>query len=143
LPDPFIWQDPQENWHVLAHTFTKQPNGPDKQNSVSGHLFARHVEGPWTVSPIEPYPPNVTYADGSTQMLSTMERPKLMFDKAGHPIALVNGVSPIYPCDSCKGFGDAPPKGGCCWCKVTPGEDWTYTLMQPIRNSSRPSAGGL
>eukprot|EP01052_Picozoa_sp_SAG31_P063813 SAG31_NODE_22720_length_519_cov_1.095238_2_plen_26_part_01 len=26
-------------------------------------------------------------------MLSTMERPKLMFNDGGHPIALTNGVS--------------------------------------------------
>ena len=59
-------------------------------------------------------------------------RPKLMFDSSGNPIAIINGVSPIYPCDSCKGFGDAPTDGGCCWCKVKQGEDWTYTLMQPL-----------
>jgi hypothetical protein len=62
---------------------------------------------------------------------------KLMFDDVGNPIAITNGVSPVYPCDSCKGFGDAPPAGGCCWCKVKQGEDWTYTLMQPLGGSAR------
>ena len=103
LSKPFIWQDPQEHWHAFSHTYTRQPAGPDKQNSISGHLFARNLEGPWHVSPIEPYPPNVTYADGTSQPLSTMERPKLMFDAESNPIALVNGVSPIYPCNSCTG----------------------------------------
>jgi hypothetical protein len=120
-------------WHVLSHTYTHQPGGPHTQNSISGHLFARDIEGPWHVSPIEPYDNVVTYADNNTtQIFSTMERPKLMFDAEGNPIAITNGVSPVYPCDTCKGFGDAPKAGGCCWCKVKAGEDWTYTLMQPL-----------
>jgi hypothetical protein len=106
-------------WHVLSHTYTHQPGGPHTQNSISGHLFARDIEGPWHVSPIEPYDNVVTYADNNTtQIFSTMERPKLMFDAEGNPIAITNGV--------------APKAGGCCWCKVKAGEDWTYTLMQPL-----------
>jgi hypothetical protein len=31
-----------------------------------------------------------------------------MFDDDGNPIAITNGVSPVYPCDTCRGFGDAP-----------------------------------
>lgn len=139
--DPFIWQDPYGHWHALSHTYTSQPAGPGKQNSISGHLFARNLEGPWHVSPDEPYDNIVQYADKlgqirSSQTFSTMERPKLMFDAEGNPTQITNGVSPVYPCDSCKGFGDAPKEGGCCWCKVTPGEDWTYTLMQPIGGTS-------
>ena len=130
--DPFLWQDPSGHWHALSHTYTHQPAGPGKQNSISGHLFARHLEGPWHVSPDEPYNNIVRFADNTSQTFSTMERPKLMFDKDGNPTHITNGVSPVYPCDSCKGFGDAPKLGGCCWCKVTPGQDWTYTLMQPI-----------
>lgn len=156
--DPFLFQDPYGNWHVLSHTYTHQPAGPSEQNSISGHLYARNLEGPWLVSPDEPYDNLVHYADNTTQVgarlparvqtaadhrrcaphtqtFSTMERPKLMFDDSGNPTHITNGVSPVYPCDSCKGFGDAPKDGGCCWCKVTPGEDWTYTLMQPIGTS--------
>jgi len=49
----------------------------------------------------------VHYADGSSQAFSTMERPKLMFNSEGNPTHITNGVSPVYPCDSCRGFGDA------------------------------------
>ena len=131
--DPFLWQDVTGMWHALSHTYTHQPGGPGVQNSISGHLFARSVEGPWHVSPIEPYDSVVAYADdNTTETFSTMERPKLMFDGTGNPIAITNGVSPVFPCGTCKGFGDAPKLGGCCWCKVTPGQDWTYTVMQPV-----------
>ena len=90
------------------------------------------------MSPDEPYNNIVRFADNTSQTFSTMERPKLMFDKDGNPTHITNGVSPVYPCDSCKGFGDAPRGGGCCWCKVTPGEDWTYTLMQPLGSDAQP-----
>lgn len=73
----------------------------------------------------------IRYMDGSTQTFSTMERPKLLFSESGVPTHLINGVSPVYPCDTCI-VGNSPPGGGCCWCKVTPREDWTYTLMQPL-----------
>ena len=45
--------------------------------------------------------------DGTSQAFSTMERPKLMFNREGDPTHITNGVSPVYPCDSCRGFGDA------------------------------------
>ena len=100
--------------------------GAGENNSISGHMFSRDLLE-WTVSPIEPYDNAVQFADGTTQRFSTMERPKLLWSHdGGSPIALLNGVSPVYPCDSCNQArcgGDAPVGGGCCWCKVTPGED--------------------
>jgi hypothetical protein len=140
--DPFIWSDINGMWHALSHTYTHQPGGPYVQNSISGHLFARHIEGPWHVSPIEPYDSVVKYADHTNQTFSTMERPKLTFDESGNPIAITNGVSPVYPCDTCKGFGDAPVEGGCCWCKVKQGEDWTYTMMQLVGDVDHDSGIG-
>jgi hypothetical protein len=134
--DPFLWRDARGHWHVLSHTYTREGAGP--RNSISGHLFSRDLRA-WQVSPTEPYGNAVTYADGGgaaaatkPQRFSTMERPKLVFDGAtGEPTHLVNGVSGVYPCDTCI-VGDSPPGGGCCWCKITPGEDRTFTLMQPL-----------
>jgi hypothetical protein len=56
----FIFQDGNDNWHMLSHTYTHQPDGPSVENSISGHLFARHLEGPWEVTPEEPYDSIVT-----------------------------------------------------------------------------------
>jgi hypothetical protein len=78
--DPFLFQDANEHWHALSHTYTREGSGP--KNSISGHLFARSLEGPWHVSPIEPYDNLVNYTDGTSQHFSTMERPKLLFDEA-------------------------------------------------------------
>lgn len=135
-----VWrnQDVNNHWHILSHTYTRQPGGPDVQNSISGHLFSRNVEGPWTVSPDEPYDNVVTYEDGTSETFATLERPKLFFSANNTPTHITNGVSPVWPCGGCTGFGDAPTTGGCCWCKVKPGIDWTYTLMQPLRTTSTP-----
>lgn len=126
--DPFLFQDERGHWHILSHTYTEQGAGP--LNSISGHLFARDVHGPWTVSPVEPYSNIVRYTDGTEQTFSTVERPKLVFNERGVPTHLINGVSPVYPCDSCG--GGPPGQGWCCWCKLTAGLDYTYTLMQPL-----------
>jgi hypothetical protein len=66
-------------WHVLSHTYTHQPGGPHVQNSISGHLFARNITGPWHVSPIEPYDSVVAYAaTNTTETFSTMVRKRLL-----------------------------------------------------------------
>ena len=82
------------------------------------------------VSPTEPYSNVVRYTDGTEQTFSTIERPKLFFNKDGVPTHLINGVSPVYPCHSCG--GGPKGQGWCCWCKLTTGLDYTYTLMQPL-----------
>ena len=47
-------------------------------------------EGPWTVSPIEPYDSHLRYGDGTEETFSTMERPKLMFDVKVKSVRLMN-----------------------------------------------------
>ena len=126
--DPLLFQDERGNWHILSHTYTEQGAGP--LNSISGHLFATDVHGPWTVSPVEPYSNIVRYTDSTEQTFATVERPKLVFNERGVPTHLINGVSPVYPCSSCG--GGPPGQGWCCWCKLTAGMDYTYTLMQPL-----------
>lgn len=41
-----------------------------------------------------PYINVLTLADGSTQLLTTRERPKMVFNAAGDPTHLSNGVCP-------------------------------------------------
>ena len=65
--DPFLWQDVRGAWHILSHTYTHQPGGPGVQNSISGHLFATDVTGPWHVSPVEPYACNPCLATPSSR----------------------------------------------------------------------------
>jgi hypothetical protein len=76
-------------------------------STVSGHYFSRDGLS-WTASPFEPYGNEVHFTDGSSMLVSTRERPKLIFDLYGEPTHLVNGVcggssfcAPT-PCVNCK-----------------------------------------
>ena len=76
----------------------------------------------WGASPL--------HADRSTYQYATRERPQLVFADASRqrPVALTSAVSnqPIGPaCDSCT-------QGACSQCKITPGRDWTFTILQPL-----------
>lgn len=120
--DPMLWVDGRGRWHILAHCYV--PHYSEANDYVAGHLFS--ADGlEWDESPVEPYRHAVAYSDGSVQNFSTLERPKLAFAGGnGRPTHLFNGVSPQWPCGPC---------GGCTSCKVTPGTDWTYTLVRRLR----------
>ena len=119
--DPMLWVDPRGRWHILAHCYV--PHYSEANDYVAGHLFS--ADGlEWTESAVEPYRHAVGYSDGSVQNFSTLERPKLAIAAGGRPTHLFNGASPRWPCGPC---------GGCTSCKVTPGTDWTYTLVRQLR----------
>ena len=40
----------------------------------------------------------IKYADGTQQSLSRRERPHLVLDEQGEPLALTNGVTDEWPC---------------------------------------------
>ena len=105
--DPFLWQDNRGYWHTLAHAFTNVKCAghqvtPDC-NVISGHLFSRDGLTDWTTSTTEPYRFKIQYDDGTTCLLATRERPKLLFDSDGEPTHIYNGVAPM-------------PAGGCSVC---------------------------
>ena len=74
----------------------------------------------WHASPFEPYVNVVHFTDGTQQMLTTLERPKMLFNDAGVPTHLINGV--------CGGATYCAPRI-CCDCKYA---YWDYTLVQPL-----------
>ena len=46
----------------------------------------------WYASATSPFPNTIPITDGSTTLVSTRERPKILFDAAGDPTHLYNGV---------------------------------------------------
>ena len=60
----------------------------------------------WHASAVAPFGNTVTLTDNSTQLFSTLERPKLLFDGEGNPTHLSNGACTIPscggPCANCK-----------------------------------------
>lgn len=124
--DPFLWQDARGHWHILAHTWCA-PAWP--AFTISGHAFSEDLLH-WTFSMVEPYGANVTFTDGSVQPFATLERPKVHFwPHTLVPAYITNGASPQWPCAACK------DGGRCSACKVSPGLDWTYTLIRPFASA--------
>eukprot|EP01050_Picozoa_sp_SAG11_P006274 SAG11_NODE_480_length_9107_cov_7.433171_2_plen_1065_part_00 len=124
--DPVLFMDAQNHWHILAHCYV--PHYDESNDYVSGHLFSE--DGLiWNESGVEPYRHTVSFQGGQVQNFSTLERPKLVVDASGRPTHLFNGVSSTWPCSAC---------GGCTSCKVTPGTDWTYTLVRELGHMVPP-----
>lgn len=92
-------------------------------STVSGHAFSR--DGlVWQGSPEQPFGNLVRFADGSSMLVSTRERPKLLWD-AAHIVpthlvtAVTGGVS------DCAWHDNTP----CVNCKY---DFWDFSLVQPL-----------
>jgi hypothetical protein len=81
--DPSLWVDRRGNLHMLFHSFA----------TVGGHVFARNLAGPWTLSDTPPYNSTVTWSNGTTITYAERERPELLLDPAtGAPAVLYTAV---------------------------------------------------
>lgn len=93
--DPFIWRDKRGNWHSLNHWMIDYVEHDGRRwPRVGSHLFSRSLTGPWHFKLQEAYSSNITFTDGSWQVLNRRERPKLFFSSDGEmtPLYLINGV---------------------------------------------------
>lgn len=116
--DPVLFVDPRGNWHIIWHVYTTSPVPPTVRggfrrgrarllrrarapphptplqcvnSTVSGHYFS--PDGlTWFASATSPFPNTIPITDGTTTLVSTRERPKILFDAAGNPTHLYNGV---------------------------------------------------
>ena len=92
---------------------------------VSGHYFSK--DGfTWHASAVAPYGNVVNLTDGTAQLLTTRERPKMLFNAQGVPTHLSNGV-----CPSPGGWSTpiACPEVSCVDCKYA---DWDFTNVSPL-----------
>ena len=149
--DPFLWQDQRGHWHAIAHVFASEHCGTSDPKSVtpscnpiSGHLFSRDGLTNWTTSDVEPYSFTVQYDDGTSGLLATRERPKLLFDPAtGEPTHLYTATVPMPPksCLSCTHPRKSEDAGTCVGCKTNP--PWgraVYTMVAPLRQKAKSSS---
>jgi hypothetical protein len=132
LEDTFMWQDPKGHFHALFHSFIK--------GAVGGHAFS--LDGTnWTFGGKRngfvqdgAYSLDVEVAsqdqdqDNSTTSTTTVtlarrERPHLLLDAVGNPIALTNGVQP--PAGGGGGGGGSGVDT----------KDWTYTAVFLIKSA--------
>ena len=120
--DGFLWIDPRGNWHMLFHTYTMPDVDPI---AISGHSFSR--DGlTWIPACVQPYFNIANVTNGPPVIMSTRERPKLLFNTQGEPTHLFNGICPMPHC---------PPQGAI-QCKVQGlAADvgyWDHTLIVPL-----------
>ena len=147
--DPFLWIDKRGAWHLLTHSYDYRDGWPPNPNEtqpvplVSRHAFSATgggAPGAWHFSEHAPYPPHVTFGDGSVQKFATWERPHLLMGADGEPSHLINGVSPVWlgpdgnPCSQCdRRAGSAH---SCVVCKTSCSAgycvDWTYTVVSTL-----------
>ena len=122
--DAFLWMTPDlSSWHIIYHVYAVSDTRAMCNGSlVSGHAYS--ADGvTWKQSPVQPFDNTYTVAaTGATMLVSTRERPKLLFNAAGVPTHLVSAVADSTGC--------AP--GPCVNCKTVAGV-WTFTLSVPLR----------
>jgi hypothetical protein len=140
VEDPYFYMDPRGNFHLLTHSYDYRDGWPPNPNQTEPMRVSGHAYSPdglnWTFDDESPFFAVVKFDDGTQKNYSTFERPHLIFDDAGEPTHLVNGVSPFWlgpdghPCSLCD--KRAGSDHSCVVCKTTKGIDWTYTLVQPL-----------
>jgi hypothetical protein len=91
--DPFVYRDPYNAsvLHALSHA--------GHYDSSGGHVWSTDGGKSWQChNDIRAYSSLIIYTDGTHQSLSRRERPHLVFDDHGVPVALTNGVTEGWPC---------------------------------------------
>ena len=117
--DPFIWQDMQGHWHILAHVYNLLPCGdgdPSKVtaacNYTSGHIFSRDGLTNWNMADAEPYSLKIDN-DGSAGLVATRERPKLLFDEITSEPTRIYTAAAALPKDACARCTHSGPAHQC------------------------------
>ena len=98
--DPTIWEDTTNNltemrWHIMAHRLVSNIS-----TEVCAHAVAASPFGPWKVAPTPAYTKEIEWAAEDTLSATVTavaegrERPHVIFDRTGRPVALSTGVTP-------------------------------------------------
>ena len=91
--DPFMYVDSRDPQvlHALSHAGGWDSSGGHAWSTDDGKTWKRHKS-------VAAYSSLIRYDDGSEVSLSRRERPHLVFDEAGVPVALTNGATAVWPC---------------------------------------------
>jgi len=119
--DPVVWMDTTNNigherWHIFAHTDWTGVAEDHQWAHVSAHAVASSPLGPWRVTHTPPYDRTIQWDAHPSTHIETRERPQIIFNEKGDPVALSNGVQP--------GNHSSP------WYPQGYTGDWSYTHVQ-------------
>eukprot|EP01060_Flectonema_neradi_P014030 TRINITY_DN2074_c0_g1_i2.p1 TRINITY_DN2074_c0_g1~~TRINITY_DN2074_c0_g1_i2.p1 ORF type:complete len:496 (+),score=83.00 TRINITY_DN2074_c0_g1_i2:95-1489(+) len=94
--DPFIYLDRNDVLHAVLH-------GGGWADPLGLHFWSTDNGFSWKGNNnVHAYDSKLTYTSSTVKTLSRRERPHLVFAKDNHtvPIAITNGVTPVWPCDT-------------------------------------------
>ena len=111
-------------WHALFHIWTTLTNvSTCADSTVAGLAFSRDGLD-WRFAASEPYSNVVHFADGSSLVVPTRERPMLLFDPlTREPTHLFTGAT--------GGVRSCFPE----WCSHCKMDAWDFTLVQGVASS--------
>ena len=120
--DPFLYGDSFDDaiLHGLSHAGGWDSSGGHAWSVDGGKTWEAHDD-------VRAYSSLFRYADGTSRSLSRRERPHLVFDAHGLPLALTNGVTEAWPCTHPE---------------VCP-EDYCYTSLQKLSQAAKPEPAAL
>jgi hypothetical protein len=85
--DPTLWQDSRGGWHLIKEHYIDGGLG-----GVGGHCVSQTGLSDWQCTDPSTWYTTRVVLDGTPVTLGQRERPQLVFNSAGDPIALYNGV---------------------------------------------------
>ena len=93
LADPFLYRDAYNSslLHALSHAGHYDASGGHVWSTDGGESWQGHND-------TRAWGSLIKYTDGSQRSLSRRERPHLVFDERGVPVALTNGATDGWPC---------------------------------------------
>lgn len=69
--------------------------GPSRETAIGRYAFSEDSGVSWTYAQEDAYNGSVAWTDGSTSTLFRRERPHMVVDSGGTPLAISNGVQVI------------------------------------------------
>lgn len=85
--DPTLWQDSREGWHMIKEHYINGGLG-----GVGGHCFSTNGLSGWECADPSTWYTTQVVLNGKPVVLEKRERPQIVFDTDGHPVALYNGA---------------------------------------------------
>jgi hypothetical protein len=89
--------------------------GPSRETAIGRFAFSDNGGKSWVYAQSDAYNGTVRWSDGTTSQLWRRERPHMVVDESGVPLAISNGIQ------ECKDSGPCPTAN-----------DRSWTLVQPI-----------
>ena len=122
--DPSVFQDHRGNYHML---FNALPYKCVPKFQQGGHAWSTDGIN-WSTPRVGAFDTTIQFTDGTSMKCERRERPQMVLDKDGKPVALVTGMT---GCPKGLGFDNEEVKSGS---RFYRGADDSFTLIQMMNS---------